>query len=422
MKECCSIFIVNSEKERWSSLQLKYLLEIAGYIVLEVPADFCVEKDRRYQRIIIGSGEDNDALFFDWEKDKVVDFVNKVIGVDFYKEKKKGKVFSEGKLWIKKDILVSLYTITCGYANRRTLYKDVELLMKATENLIDECKALENILETNNSRISWRVYYAYLYLLNYVNEATIKLRTYNHRSLDEVRKYYKKLKELRPDCESVELLWANLVRNDNIMSGQSLICYEKLLDSNEVGIQYLSNWCVGEIKQECAEKSWKIDRERGIKKDKSSYFEEAIKFYKKCKEINKEDIRILYRFALQSERRSYTNENESREAKKFYEHIINIILNKNICARTSLEFEYLYKSYIYCGRLNKILKLNDEALECFRKAEKCWNELENYKLLQEIYTLEDIRVFERIIDKKYECRYITLDSNIRKLKEIMQTG
>lgn len=422
MKECCSIFIVNSEKERWSSLQLKYLLEIAGYIVLEVPADFCVEKDRKYQRIIIGNKEDNNALFFDCEKDNIVDFANQIIGKEFYKEKKWGKLFSKEKLWIKKDIFTSIYTISCGYANRRTVYKDVELLKKAAENLIEECRALENILETHEYKISWRVYYAYLYFLNYVNEATIKLRTYNYRSLDEIEKYYRKLKKLQPDCESIELLWANLVRNDNVMYGQALQYYEGLLNSKEEGIQYFSNCYAGEIKQEYAEKKWKMDSKSGIEKDKSSYFEQAIKHFKRCNDVNSTDIRMLFRLAMQKERKGVTNKKELKKAGEIYERILGIILSKDIVSRTSLEFEYLYKCYINHGRIKKTLRLYDDALENFRNADKCWNELVNYRLLEEIYGLEEMKKFIGMLDEKYEGRYYTIDFNVKELRNIMQMG
>lgn len=409
-----TIVIENRTDDRWGFLQIKFLLEMAGYIVLEAPVICAGLDNESYKKIIMSRNIDlldDKALIYNANLINIKDFVNSVIGKEFYTNYK-GKNHNKARvLYYNKEILSSLYIIIYLYANRMTNYANyADMLLYAVRSLITVCDNLEETLK-NEKNLDWRFYYAYLYLVNYLNEGMLKLRTFHYQPYQKIKPYIKKIRNLAPELESINLLEAHIVRNDNIVSGLAAEYYKNLIESNEFGVRYWSFYALGEIEQRYAENKLKLSGVRYGEDIKSKYYEKALDYFEQCKLMKEDEVRIIYKFALQMERKGHADEEKLKKGAEYYRKIIDIILSRRVDTRMTLEYEYLLKSLMRLGWLYKMQGKMTESRLAYRNAKECWDELANYSL---IYEICDKKKGEKIIGtlrSKYKDSYNVIIKN-----------
>lgn len=173
----------------------------------------------------------------------------------------KRKIFSdnihqeEEKWWQKlcsSPIFSYLYTIDYLYANKFRRYNDTSLLRKGIHDTSTILLELETaLIETKN--FSWQLYYAYCYLVEYVNRGMKRLRSFTFRSNKEILPYLSQIDKVRINQEkeeSIILLKANLLNSQyTSMPRDAYSLYDTLKDSNNDAIRYTSNYILGTSKQ-----------------------------------------------------------------------------------------------------------------------------------------------------------------------------
>ncbi len=412
MDSIVTVVIINQlcdKKSRLKFLDMKFLLEMTGFIVLEGPVSFDASETGRYQELImmnkgIARGVKGDFVY-DESMESIPQFVNSITREAIFRFPNVG---ARGRLYYSPKIRRALYSIKYLYANRRTKYTRVDLLKQSILTLVEICDKLEKELAAES--LSWRVYYAYLYLADCVNEGMYKLRAFQYYPYKELEPYIRKAGELAPGNDSIGLLQANLIRNDNLLFERAEDFYEALCGSKEFGVRYWALYALGELEQERAERKWGREGGGRGEAEKSQYFNNAMQYYAVCREMKKDEIRIIYKLALQDERRGHGSQEKLGEAIRKYGEIIKAVNRKRPEEVNTLEFEYLYKSYIRRGWAYQMKGDYEAASSDYDMAERCWLGIGSYLLFAYIYGSHSATV-KAVLEAKYADRDEVIGSN-----------
>ena len=311
----------------------------------------------------------------------------------------------EEKWWQKlcsSSIFSYLYTIDYLYANKFRHYNDTSLLRKGIYNTSTILLDLETTL-TEAKNFSWQLYYAYCYLVEYVNSGMKRLRSFTFRDYKEILPYLNQIDRLsakQREEETIALLKANLLNSQYYLSSKDAYsAYNALKDSNNDAIRYTSNYILGTCKQLSLEQNhW----EQLSETEKAAKMHQiAIPHYLKCREILPQKVQILYKLAFQKEREGYQNSNIWLEARELYSLLISIIEKIPASERYPVEFQYLYQSYRRLEYIEELLGNNKEAIKLINHAENCWQEADD-SLSSWVYQEENVAY--RILDNEYKNR------------------
>ncbi len=317
-----------------------------------------------------------------------------------------------------REIFRSLYTVSCLYFSRNIIYPEAEKLKDAARKLAAVCNDLEKELELEADACNWRKQFAGLYLADRVNECMSKLRGYQYRSYDVLEKRLEKLQGEIPLQEEFGLLKAEILRNTR---GSYLVharCYREVRYEHSLGVEFYSQYALGELEQEKADEAYKGVFGDELCEIMARIYEPLVPYCNKCLQIKPDEIRVLYKLGLQEERKGLTDAAALTEAGRLFEELKQAILSVSEAQRTTLEFDYLYKTYIRLGNIRKLQRDYTGSRKEFRMAEEIWERMGNYFLFAEIYGAEEQKSIEGILDKKYEYRQHTFDANKRDLDRL----
>lgn len=382
-----SLVIEDRTENRLLFLYIKFFLELCGYEVLEERQCKLISSEEcRFRRIIFVSApiEDiGDAICL-----QVTKMSREQVRDSLCAELTSLPEEQESLLRIAKGydfpFFQDLYTVTYLYASRFVDYSGEKMLLDVSKSLSLQSNTMEKALLLGG--YSWRDIYAYLYTVNKTNEGLYKLHAYSYRSYDTLRQWIEKLKETKGFDRSAFLLEADIICNTAVNIRDSIGAYARLQDSPFYCTRFWTLYALGE----CLLKSADV-RYRNIYEDDDCHIrvelnEAAIEVFTREWEMKEDEIRIIYKIALQDERRGLSDKVFLKPAREKFQKIVDYIDMIPEGQRTTLEFEYLYKTYMRIGYINKLEGSYMESQQAYEKAKETWEELsEKYLLFNDIF-------------------------------------
>lgn len=400
-----AIYLGSKESGRREFLIIQSILKLHGFEVIEVRDEENRSIDNLENPTIYLPKMNNSSPIFSFsytdlsKREQLEDILKRKIFSD--------NIHQEEEKWWQKlcssPIFSYLYTIDYLYANKFRQYNDTSLLRKGIHDTSTILLELETaLLETKN--FSWQLYYAYCYLVEYVNSGMKRLRSFTFRSNKEILPYLSQIDKVRINREkeeSIILLKANLLNSQyTSMPRDAYSLYDTLKDSNNDAIRYTSNYILGTSKQFDLEQNQWEQLGEIEKADKMKRV--VLPYYLKCRDILPQKIQILYKLALQKEREGYRNSNKWLEARELYFLLISVIEKVPTSERYPIEFQYLYQSYRRLEYIEELLGNNKEALKWLNQAENCWQEVDD-SLSSWVYQEEN--AVYRVLDNEYKNRF-----------------
>ena len=415
-KKTISLILDSRQSGRYQFLRYKLLLELAGFLVLESYGDWNNKQGLECRLVALPVLQGQPDFCFDFDKEQEIRQLESIMEESLFP---RDVSVVEKELWRKicqKEIFRSLYTVTYLYANRKMQYQEKTLLLNGLTSLSRLCLSMEQGMEERGEGgFSWRFLYAYLYLVNRVNEGMKKIRSYTFRSYSELKKKIIWLKEKEPMRESISLLEAELLRNDSGVSRLAAGMYAPLTRSRESCVQFWSWYALGEIGQDVAEVQLE-GRDLG-EAEKSRFYQESLKCFEKSSAIKPDEIRLIYKFAVQKEREGYADRSRWDESEDLYGEILNFVGKFQDGQRNYLEFEYVYKAYLRLGWVYQLKGEYKRAKAAYEAAKQCWNELDDYKLTEWVYGGREEPW--KVLNRKYENRERTFAINQKRIEEML---
>ncbi|GFI57022.1 hypothetical protein IMSAG025_00453 [Muribaculaceae bacterium] len=134
-----------------------------------------------------------------------------------------------------------------------------------------------------------------------------------------------------------------------------------------------------------------------------------MEYFQRALGLKSDEYRILFKIGLQSERKSLVDKGLLDDAKDKIDLIINTIENVDEKEWTSLEIEYLYKSYIRKAHIY-IKRGKWEAAQCaLEQTTKIWERLKRDNLIKQIYDEADEDEAIKFLEEKYQLRDRTFE-------------
>lgn len=411
--ESYSMVIRNRTGKRVFFLKIKFFLELCGYVVLEEP-EIALQATKKcnFRTIGLYSGELCEKTEEDFiiNADKVEDslvLLCEKLAIDTQDYEVLNSLLTRYTA----DVFMNLYTICYLYAKRDTDYRDNnEMLISSIEGLIDVCEKIESDFLKKKATY-WRELYFYLYLVNRVNEGTFKMRGYAYRKYAELKDGFERLKTEAPNREEVLLLEAETIRNTQGNYLDHLALYSKLEDSISYCVRFWAQYAIGELYIEQADNKYKNvygDRNLIIKE---GLYKKAMPYFERVLELKADEVRAIFKLGLQSERRSVKDREYLREVKERFLAIEKILEQIPLDQSTTLEFEYLYKTYLrLCSTCQREEDFSN-AEKYLDKAVKIWEEFNEYSLFEEIYGSSGKEKVVDVLKNKYSGRDKTFETN-----------
>lgn len=415
-----SMVIEDRTESRFSFLYIKFFLELVGYKVLEDRKHELVSTPEcSFSRIIFAHEaelERNDIFLCISD-----DGQEKIAGHKLLRELSARLALSEEdqesleRLAEEYDqnLFQALYTVTYLYASRYANYENQEKLKSACKALALKSSEKEEVLL--NATYTWRDVYAYLYLVNRTNEGLYKLRACCYRPVYMLEGWVKTLEELTRNYQNTSLLKAELCRNTEVSIRDHLSNYEGLQDSNSYCTRFWARYAISELLMEIADIKYSEVYGDDECKIRVEYNEPSMKVYESCLAMKRDEIRIVYKLALQEERKGLANPQCVEVALKLFSEIESELSQIPVSQRTTLEFEYLYKTrlrlgYLYKlkGKYDTLKEMYEMSRKTFEAADTMWAELPKYTLFHDIYG-EDADVVKEILEKRHDTRSLTMD-------------
>lgn len=405
--------IRNRTGKRIFFLKIKFFLELCGYVVLEEqenalqPIKECNFRTiGLYLREFCEKTEEDFIINADKVEDSLILLCEKLaIDTQDY------EVLISLLAQYTETVFMNLYTICYLYAKRDTDYRDNnEMLISSIEGLIDVCEKIES--DFLQKKVTyWREFYFYLYLVNRVNEGTFKMRGYAYRKYDELKDRFEQLKMAVPNREEVLLLEAETIRNTQGNYLDHLAIYSKLNDSISYCVRFWAQYAIGELYIEQADNKYKNvygDRNLIIKE---KLYEKAMICFKQVLKVKADEVRAVFKLGLQNERRSVIDRKYLWRTKESFLAIERILEQIPFDQSTTLEFEYLYKTYLrLCSTCQREEDFSN-AEKYLDKAVKIWEEFNKYSLFEEIYGSAGKEKVVEVLKKKYSGRDKTFETN-----------
>ena len=411
-----SIIIEQRAGDRFLFFFLKYFLELCGYTVLEDRKGLiksygeCV-----YTRLILVNGtqpQDTEGVIYLAVTEPEV-LIGNLCG-SLAENEDDLKALYRLKDEYNEEIFSCLYTIGYLFANRYTEFRN-DVMRKAVNKLARCCKEKAPYLEQG----SWREIYAYLYLANRVNEGMYKMRGVQYRSHNLLSPHIRRVRQLRQGYEELDLLEAEIIRNTKISISEAETAYKKLENAGSYGVRFWALYALGELNKERADKKYRYVYDDDKCVIQTELYEPSMEYFAKSLEMKTDEPRIIYKLATWNEKKALTQDRYLTIAEEQFRTIINEIEDISVGERNTLEFEYLFKTFLRVGHITKLRGKYEESMEYYRKANDMWDHLEDYSLFRRIYTdAEEQKSVLNILGDKYSTRERTFEINTRRIAEL----
>lgn len=305
------------------------------------------------------------------------------------------------------DMFRNLYTITYLYANRSYKPKENEIMHTALKSLVEECIKKEAEIEQGSK--SWRNLYSYLYMVNRLNEGLFKIKGHIYRSHAKLAEKLELLHRIAPNKEECLLLEAEIIRNTRRNLWAHIDAYGKLQNASSYCARLWALYAMGELYRERADSEYREIHGDEDCRILSELHEPSIVYFQKALELKKDEVRLLFKLGLQSERKAMSDKSYMGDAEEKFSRIVDTIEKIPIGKRTTLEFEYLYKSYLRMAYVHMARGRKEEAHAVLNKAKGMWDQLGEYSLIEQIYGSEDKAAATGFLTQKYELREKTFE-------------
>jgi hypothetical protein len=408
-----SIIIDDKDDSRINFLHAKFFLELCGNAVLE-DREAKIEKEENgteKTRMILSpqqAEEDTDEgdIYICTARQEWMEDLCGQIAQDSADQE---TLLALLKNYYSEDVFRNLYTITYLYANRAFCLKKNTFMHSTLLNLAEKCEKKWDEIEREFAKPSWRDIYAYLYLVNRVNEGIFKIKGFIYRHYDVLTEKLEWLKANAPNKEECLLLEAEIIRNTRRNLRDHIDAYDKLQNASSYCVRLWALYALGEIYRERADREYK-----NIHGDEKcqilvELYEPAMEYFQRALGLKSDEYRILFKIGLQSERKSLVDKGLLDDAKDKIDLIINTIENVDEKEWTSLEIEYLYKSYIRKAHIY-IKRGKWEAAQCaLEQTTKIWERLKRDNLIKQIYDEADEDEAIKFLEEKYQLRDRTFE-------------
>ncbi|GFH90226.1 hypothetical protein IMSAGC002_01471 [Lachnospiraceae bacterium] len=408
-----SIIIDDKDDSRINFLHAKFFLELCGNAVLE-DREAKIEREENgteKTRMILSpqqAEEDTDEgdIYICTARQEWMEDLCGQIAQDSADQE---TLLALLKNYYSEDVFRNLYTITYLYANRAFCLKKNTFMHSTLLNLAEKCEKKWDEIEREFAKPSWRDIYAYLYLVNRVNEGIFKIKGFIYRHYDVLTEKLEWLKANAPNKEECLLLEAEIIRNTRRNLRDHIDAYDKLQNASSYCVRLWALYALGEIYRERADREYK-----NIHGDEKcqilvELYEPAMEYFQRALGLKSDEYRILFKIGLQSERKSLVDKGLLDDAKDKIDLIINTIENVDEKEWTSLEIEYLYKSYIRKAHIY-IKRGKWEAAQCaLEQTTKIWERLKRDNLIKQIYDEADEDEAIKFLEEKYQLRDRTFE-------------
>lgn len=408
-----SIIIDDKDDSRINFLHAKFFLELCGNAVLE-DREAKIEREENgteKTRMILSrqqAEEDTDEgdIYICTARQEWMEDLCGQIAQDSADQE---ALLALLKNYYSEDVFRNLYTITYLYANRTFCLKKNTFMHSTLLNLAEKCEKKWDEIERESAKPSWRDIYAYLYLVNRVNEGIFKIKGFIYRHYDVLTEKLEWLKANAPNKEECLLLEAEIIRNTRRNLRDHIDAYDKLQNASSYCVRLWALYALGEIYRERADREYK-----NIHGDEKcqilvELYEPAMEYFQRALGLKSEEYRILFKMGLQSERKGLSDKKYLDDAWEKTKLIINTIEDIEEKERTSLEFEYLYKSYVRKAHIHTKWGKWEEAKDALGQAKEIWGHLGGYSLIEQIYGDAEKEMAIKFLEEKYELRNRTFE-------------
>lgn len=419
-----SMVIEDRTESRFSFLYIKFFLELVGYKVLEDRKhELASTPECSFRRIIFAHEaelESNDIFLCisDDGQEKIAEHqllwkLSARLALSEEDQKSLERLAEE----YDKNLFQALYTVTYLYASRYANYENQEKLKSACRALALKSSEKEEVLL--NAAYTWRDVYAYLYLVNRTNEGVYKLRARCYRPVYMLDDWIKKLEELTRNYQNTSLLKAELCRNTEVSIRDHLSNYEGLQNSASYCTRFWARYAKSELLMEIADIKYSEVYGDDDCKIRVEYNKPSMEVYESCLVMKRDEIRIVYKLALQEERKGVAESRYVEEALKQFAKIESELSQIPVSQRTTLEFEYLYKTRLRQAYLYRLKGKYDTSKETFEAADTMWAELSKYTLFHDIYG-EETDAVKEMLEKRHGTRSLTMEIYKTEINNILK--
>lgn len=399
--------IVLRYKNRKLSSYLKFFLELFGFLT-DTVADTVLDisyplKERMdIDEIIDGS----EYIFLNIGDDPQVSFelVRKLLKrQDFMVTEDDLQVMQE--IWddlYTEKLMQHIYTVSELYMNRKMRYKDTYLL----ENAVNGLDTLADMVFHNKWMKNCFGRIAYCALACQVNDALKKMEMRNWYEPEELVKICEDVLRQKPKLTGLYILKAEILRNQRHQKRKMTECYQWLYRHAESpAVKKYACFGLGERYQRAAEQ---MDLLLHV---------DALKKFKEYDEIDPYNIRVLFKIAMQEERRTFLDKSgDWSKAKNYYKRICDIVRKIGTERIGNIEFEYYYKALFRLGAIARFAGESDDAVKSFGKAGRSWDDLYESQYLSEIYK-EDYGYVIEFLQNKYQRKDCVIWQQLAKIYE-----
>lgn len=395
--------------DRILSCFLRYFLEMLGFIVESV-ADSIAAGSRLFKELDAGKElqQDADHVFFDLSNCQKITFreIQNILECQGPGIVSPADLHIIEAIWHKiysDRVMQNLYTISELYINKKMKYTDVSLL----ENSIYELnKTIRQIAENEAWMNNWYGRIASCYLKFKVNDALQKMEERRWYESGQLLEICKEALLEKPQMIGIFLLKANILREQRHLGEYEEDNYMQLYNcTTNRDIKKYALLGLGE--------EYQLDAE----KKKKKLYAEALKLYLKYEKADPDNVRVLFKIAVQKERMAELCGDDWEEARSRYRRICDNVSKIGFANVSNVEFEYYYKARFRLGAIAKIKAETEESINQFSIASRCWDWLKNNQYLSKIYDAQEWEHVVGFLQEKYKRRDCIIWQQLAELYE-----
>ena len=302
-----------------------------------------------------------------------------------------------------------MYTISELYINRKMRYPNVRLLEKAIYGLDDAAGRLEANKKWIKNMCGKL---AYCYLACQVNDALEKMEEWPWYDALRLAGICDAVLAVQHGFWGLYLLKADILRNRRGMQEKVMDSYCFLRD-----IRLTENVRIGDDVRKYALLELGERYQTAAEKERKLLYPKAVEYYLQFEAIDPNNIRVLFKIAMQMERRAQRQMGRIEEAVWRYERLCALVERIGFANVNNVEFEYYYKAKFRLGVIARMEKDIPKAIAQFSDASVCWDKLKTNEYLEDIYGEQGRMEVIRFLQGKYKKRDCVISQQLAELYE-----
>lgn len=288
------------------------------------------------------------------------------------------------------DITRDIYTIRGLYQNRKVVYQKTEMIKNAVNGLVN---FLADILADTEEE-PYRICYSMAYVSDLINEGLYKLRGDARFLSDKLLELTGRALKGSPELHTVYLLNISILLNTRELNEKVVEACNRAIENLDGIARSMSEFYLGEVLQQEDEKNRLL------------LYKEATGHYVSCLKDNPDEIRAMYKLAMQHERRwglinkNRADDGEFKQAREQYNRIIETTRKIDGQWCNTVEIEYTYKAHFRIAQMYRYFPGEDRILQQYKRCEEVWDYLKDNRFLKGLYG-PDLKGIEECLADKY---------------------